>query len=183
MKKKTKVQLKNKLLNITADLLEHLYFIGGDTLSAALSKKEAYKIFNSNYYHKYTETPFTKWLDRLRNEGYVTYKHGSNSFEFTTKTKIKLAKLIGEKLPEQEVYSFFSFDIPETMRDNRNGFRHSIKNLGCKQVQKSLWVTNKDIYDLVQAFALEFGVEQYLISIISAKTDVDGLLDRMFFLK
>jgi len=181
MKRKTKAIIKNKLLNITADLLEQLYFMGGDTFSAALSKKSAFKIFNNNYYHKYTETPFTKWLDRLRSEGYVSYEHGSDSFEFTTKTKLKLAREIGENCSEHDIYSFFSFDIPETKRTQRNKFRIAIKKLGCKQIQKSLWVTNKNIFDYVQLFALELGIERYIISIISSKTDIDGLLDKMFY--
>ena len=183
MKRKTKVILRDKILNITTDLLEHLYFTGGDFLAASLSKKKAFKIFNNNFYHKYTETPFTKWLDNLRDQGYITYEHGSESFEFTNKTRIKLAKQISEKVEEQDVYSFFSFDIPETKRDRRNGFRNAIKNLGCKQIQKSLWATNKNIYDLVQIYAREFGVEQYVISIVSSQTDIDGLLDRMFYIK
>lgn len=172
--------LKEKLLNITADLLEQLYFMGGDTFSAALNKKSAFKIFNSNYYHKYTDTPFTKWLDRLRSQGYVSYEHGSDSFEFTNKTRIKLAKQIGSKVNIADQLLFISFDIPETKRNNRNRFRKSIKELGCKQIQKSLWVSNKDIYDIVQVFALECEIGQYVITIVSSQTDIDGLIEHMF---
>jgi len=183
MKRRTKVILKDKLVNITVDLLEFLYFAGGDTFSAMLSKKQAFKIFNDNFYHKHTETPFTKWLNNLRDQGYIAYKPGSTSFQFTNKTKIKLAKPIGEKIKETEIYYFFSFDVPEKKRDSRNGFRKTIKNLGCKQIQKSLWAINKDVYDFVQMAAREFGVEQYIISIVSSKTDIDGILDRLFYLK
>lgn len=183
MKRKTKVILKHTLLNITADLLETLYFFGEDSFSAILSKKEASKIFHSNYYHKYTDTAFTKWLDRLRNQGYINYESGSESFEFTNKTKIKLAKQIGKNKPELDIYYFFSFDIPETMSASRNRFRKAIKHLGCKQIQKSLWVINKDVYDYVQMLAREFSVEKYVISVVSSQTDIEGLLDRMFYIK
>lgn len=183
MKKKTKIILKNKILNLTADILESLYFAGGETSRGSISKYDAFNIFNSDYHHKYTDTPFVKWLNNLRTQGYVNFKHGAESFEFTNKTKIKLAKQIGQKCPVQDIYSFFSFDVPETKRSSRDGFRKAIKNLGCKQIQKSLWATNKDIYNFIQIYAREFGIERYVISIISSQSDIDGLLDRMFYQK
>lgn len=180
MKRKTKNKIKDKLLNLTADLLESLYFAGGDTFLAAISKKEAFRIFNENYYHKYTETPFTKWLDRLRRQGYISYAPGSTSFEFTSKTKIKLAKAIGSRIGESNNYHFISFDIPEPQRKSRDNFRKAIKNLGCRKIQKSLWVINKDVYDYIQMLAHEFKIEKYVINIISSQSDIDGILVRMF---
>ena len=183
MKKKSKNILKNKILNLTADILESLYFSGSNVSRGSISKYDAFNIFDQDYYHKSTETSFTKWLNNLRAQGYIDFEHGAESYEFTNKTKIKLAKQIGQKSVECDGYSFFSFDVPEKKRSSRDGFRKAIKSLGCKQIQKSLWVTNKDLYDIVQIYAHEFRIERYVISIISSQTDIDGLLDKIFHLK
>jgi len=52
--------------------------------------------------------------------------------------------------------------------------------LGFKQIQESLWVTNHGVYDLVQEIALEMNIKKYIINIISAKSDIDGAIDKMF---
>jgi len=180
MRRTTKTKIKERLVNITIDLLEHFYNAGGNFLTASISKKEAYRIFNSNYYQTYTEVPFAKWLYRLRDQGYVTYSPNSESIEFTFKTKLKLLKQIGQKIDESTKYHFLSFDIPEKLRKSRDTFRGAIKDLGYERVQKSLWVINKDVFEIVQAVAYEIGIEKYLVNIISAQSDIDGILDKKF---
>jgi len=179
MKRNTKAKIKDKAVNITIELLEYLYNIGGTTFDAVISKKAAYKIFKQNFYKQYTEVPFTKWLYRLRDQGYLKYSTDSDSVEFTTKSKLKLidrVKLVSDELDQ---FHFISFDIPEYRRSARAYFRRAIKSLGFKQVQASLWVINKDVYELVQEFARELNVEKYIANIISAKSDIDGIIDKM----
>lgn len=180
MKRSTKNKIKDAVINITIDFLEQMYIAGGNIAVASISKKEAYKIFHGNYDTTYTEVPFAKWLYRLRDRGYITYTHGSDSIEFTFKTKLKLIKQIGKTIDESNSYHFISFDIPETLRKSRDTFRKAIKDLGYKQIQKSLWVINKDVFDLVQSVAYGIGVEKYIVNVISAQTDIDGVLDKMF---
>ncbi|MFA5158358.1 MAG: hypothetical protein WC451_04220 [Patescibacteria group bacterium] len=176
MRKSSK--LTNNIKVFTSDLLKHLIFATENILAASLSKKRAYKIFNELYGFE-TKTSCSKWLNNLRSQGYIRYFRSSNSVEFTTKTKIKLAKVIANRMQSTSVYCFFSFDVPERLKGNRNKFRKSIKDLGCKQVQRSLWVTNKDIYNLVQQIAEEYKVQEYIISIISTKTDVDKTIENL----
>ena len=180
MKQKVKNKIKQKLVNVTIDLLESFYNAGGDILTASISKKEAYKIFNSNYHNTWTEVPFAKWLYRLRDQGYITYTKGSDSIEFTFKTKLKLMSQIGKKVNESNNYHFISFDIPEVLRKSRDSFRTAIKSLGFKQIQKSLWVINKDVYQVVQLISYGLGVEKYIANIISSQSDIDGVIDKMF---
>lgn len=180
MKRSTKAKIKDRVINITIELLEYLYNVGGTTFDAAISKKAAYKIFNQNFYKQYTEVPFAKWLYRLRDQGYLKYSADSDSVEFTTKSKLKLLDRVNLASTELDQFHFISFDIPEYRRSSRANFRIAIKSLGFKQVQASLWVTNKDVYNLVQEFALELNVEKYIANIISAKSDIDGIIDKMF---
>ena len=72
-----------------------------------------------------------------------------------------------------------SFDIPAKFNYNRNKFRKIIKKIGFVKVQQSLWVTNKDVTDLVEAAIYECDVEKYVAYIVSQKSDIDGLITKM----
>jgi len=180
MKKTTKTKIGDKLVNITIDLLEYFYNVGGNTFDATISKQKAREIFYGNYYQTHTEVPFAKWLYRLRDQGYITYTPGSDSFEFTLKTKMKLIDKIGNIAVESIYYHFVSFDIPEKFSKARNAFRRALKALGFKRIQDSFWVINKDVYSFVQEIAFELKVEKYIVNIISAQSDIDGVLNKMF---
>ena len=166
------------IVNITADLLEHFIIAAENILTASVSRKKAYQMFNSRY-GDISRSSSSKFFNNLKRQGYLKYEKSTDSFVFTTKTKIKLAKVIGKNIGLSKKFCFFSFDIPEQLKFNRDKFRKSIKDLGCKQIQKSLWVTNKNIYDLVQEIAEELGIEKYIICIISEKTDIDQTIRRI----
>lgn len=180
MKRSTKAKIKNKLVNITLEILEYFYNTGGFTMDAMISKSAARKIFYGNFYRTYTEVPFAKWLYRLRDQGYLSYTPGTESIEFTFKTKLKFLRQIGKHIDESSHYHFLSFDIPETEKTSRDTFRRAIKELGYIQIQKSLWVINKDVFDIVQAICYKFGVGKYVVNVISQETDIDGILDKKF---
>ncbi|MCX6812805.1 MAG: hypothetical protein NTW79_04310, partial [Candidatus Berkelbacteria bacterium] len=171
-------RLFDEINHYQTDILSHHF--ERELATAPLSKKEAYKIYYGNYHHVYSEVPFAKWLYRLRDSGYINYKHNSESIEFTFKTKLKLMNKIGEKFEESNLYHFISFDIPEELRRTRDSFREAIKDLGYKQVQKSLWVINKDVFEIVESVAYEMKIEKYLVNLISKESDIDGVLDKMF---
>lgn len=48
------------------------------------------------------------------------------------------------------------FDIPESERRTRNFFRRFLKEAEFKQLQKSVWITRKDVFceleDLIKSF-------------------------------
>jgi len=90
MKRSKKAKIKDRVINLTIEILEHFYNIGGAPLEAAFSKKSVYKIFNQNIYREYSEVPFAKWLYRLRDQEYLCYSANSDSVQFTTKSKLKL---------------------------------------------------------------------------------------------
>jgi len=180
MKRSTKAKIKDRMVNITIEILEYFYNMGDMTAKAIINKSLAKSVFDKNIYKTYTEVPFANWLYRLRDQGYLKYTADSESIEFTLKSKLKLLNLIGKKAAETNYYHFISFDIPEKLKKLRDAFRRAIKNLGFKQIQKSLWVINKDVYQLVQEIALELKVEKYIVNIISAQSDIDGVLDKLF---
>jgi len=167
---------------ITAKVLECLFNTLEDFAELAISKKAAYRhlsVFDKEY--EWTETKLGKWVESLKREGYIEFKEisGKRSIEFTDKGRIKIVELIASKIPCDGLNRFVSFDIPNDLRNQRDGFRKAIKKMGFRQLQQSLWVINKDVGDLVQIAEYEFGVEKYSAYIVSNHSDVDGVIKKI----
>lgn len=113
------------------------------------SKKDAYEILNRNFGGSWTRTKSSKVLHNLRRDGYLEIESGSaGSIKFTSKGKLKILDQISNNLPLDGRYCFVSFDIPEDLRVRRDSFRRAIKGIGFKQIQRSLWVSNKNAAEL-----------------------------------
>ena len=109
----------------------------------------------------------------LKRQNYIDVSQG-DSIEFTTKAKIKA---IDKFIPFDQAdhrRRLVSFDIPETKRRERDGFRRAIKNMGFRQVQKSLWVIDKNIGNLVEIAALDFKVEKYVAYFVVEKSNIEN---------
>lgn len=170
-----------KAKTITASVLESLFNTLEDFADLATSKKAAYRhlsIYDKNY--EWTETKLGKWIASLKQEGYIrsTLEGTSDSIELTNKGKIKIVESIASKINPDKINRFVSFDIPENFRKERDGFRRAIKKMGFVQIQKSLWVIDKDVSDLVQIAQYEYGVEKYTAYIISSCSDIDGIIQK-----
>lgn len=167
MAKKTDV-----LLNIiygACDLIDSLTITRGDLWNV---------INGGDYDRNWSRRKFTQTLHNLNNSGFIDL--AGNSVQFTDKAKIRIIDQIAKNIDEDSSFRFISFDIPESMRAQRNAFRKAIARLGFKQVQKSLWAINKNVGELVELAAYEYGVGQYIVYIASNKSDIDGLLEKKF---
>jgi DNA-binding transcriptional regulator PaaX len=175
-------KLKSKVKNITLEIIDCLLKFTETFLVASISKKDAWKIINGNYNFEWTRTKFAKQISSMEHRGYLNIvdSNGQKSIEFTNKAKIKVLDKLAERKKADNKLRFVSFDIPEDKRQNRNLFRKSLKKLGFKQIQKSLWVVNCNVGDLVELAAYEFQVEKYIVYLVSEKTDIDGLISKMF---
>lgn len=175
--------LKAKIKSITVTILENLWDSINELGETAFDRRAAFRIaYGNTYLGKYNYSRYSQHIDSLHRRGYIKYsqREGQNSIVLTNKAKLKILDRIFEGLPHDSKYRFISFDIPEKMRKNRDQFRRSIKQLGFRQIQKSLWVTNRNVGEYVEIAAYELGVEQYVAYIIAEKTDIDGLIDKMF---
>ena len=83
---------------------------------------------------------------------------------------------IADKLAPEKRFYFVSFDIPEKMRRNRDSFRRTIKRLGFREIQKSLWACNKNAGKYVEMAAIEYGVANFVVYIASDNTNVNSTL-------
>ncbi len=54
------------------------------------------------------------------------------------------------------------WDIPEQRRVIRNLFRRNLKKWGFKHLQKSVWVSKMDIYNKLEGYIKELGIENWV---------------------
>lgn len=143
-------------------------------------KYSIYSSLRKGALSQWPETKITRQMYEMERVGYIKHNHQSDSIEFTNKARIRIIDTLSQKHEVDGMYRFLSFDIPEQKRALRDGFRRSIKRLGFKQVQKSLWVCNKNVSDLVEAIIIEYKVNEFVTYIISEKSDIDDHIGKMF---
>ena len=165
---------------ITEVFLETIYFGMETAGSLTYGKSSLYSSLKEGPFSQWSNTKISKKLFDLEISGYIKHDRQSDSIEFTNKAKIRIIDSISNKHEVDGIFRFLSFDIPEQKRALRDGFRRAIKRLGFKQVQKSLWVCNKNVGDLVEAIIEEFKVDEYVTYIISQKSDIDEHIEKMF---
>lgn len=118
-------------------------------------RRRAYRgdLFNLN--GEYGES-FKTCLRHLKRHGYIEIenKDGKTLYELTAKGEMEARKYqIKIKLKQQKWdgrWRLIIFDVPEQEKKLRNGFRKTLKFLGCKQLQQSVWVTPCDIFDYLE---------------------------------
>lgn len=55
------------------------------------------------------------------------------------------------------------FDIPEEKRIIRNLFRRNLKKWGFKHLQKSVWISKRNVFDKLEAYIKDLGIEKWVI--------------------
>lgn len=170
MNKKQKVKKIAK--SITIGFLDCLLSIA-ESFMVCMDRKDMYKVLNGYYDNELTIEKISKHFCDLRRRGYIEVSKDNNSVCFTNKAKLKIVDKIAEKLKTEDKYYFVSFDIPETFRSNRNHFRRTIKRMGFREVQKSLWVCNRNVGELVEIAAEEYKISEYIVYIISDITNIN----------
>lgn len=174
-----KKEAKRKLINFTHDILD--FFLGiPESFAAGFDRSEFYRTMQGMPSDKVlTCSNICKIFNNFKKDGYIRVDAGSGGIEsvtFTNKAKLAVIDRLTEKLPFNEEYCLVSFDIPERLKTNRNQFRRAIKRMGFKQIQKSLWASRKRLGDLVDLASDEYGVSEYVVYFISARTNMDKFL-------
>lgn len=174
---------RGKAKSITLSVLEFLLSIPTATVDGFMSKSAVFDKYKNN---KTLTYDLRVWIENLKQRGYVEEQidskdEGNNrSVRLTNKAKLKVLDCVVGKIAIDNQYRFVTFDIPEDMRKNRNKFREALKSMGFKKIQASLWVTNKNLGELVEMVAYEYKVEKYIAYIISEKSDIDGYIAKLF---
>ncbi len=115
----------------------------------------------------------------LEQRGFIQIDRNSNSVELTNKGKIKLLEDSNNKSIDGK-WRMISFDIPENYKNKRNQLRRSIKRIGYKQVQKSLWACPFVRADEVNLIIKELQIDKYVAYLRVDKTDIKTHLKKLF---
>lgn len=106
-----------------------------------------------------------KTIQRLKEKGYLmTKKEEKNIILKLTQSgrkQVKLMKIFEDK-PWDHKWRIVIFDIPERHRKLRDALRYRLKEWQFKQMQKSVWVSKKDIVDELKSFIKEIGIENWV---------------------
>ncbi len=122
-----------------------------------------YGMPNLNRYELYRIVSRLKkkgWVETIKNENKVVVK-------LTSKGKNQLA--IEKALKSNKWDGKFRvviFDIPEKNKKVRDILRWRLKAWGFKYLQKSLWVSKKDITEPIREFIKELGVEKWVMVLV-----------------
>jgi len=76
-------------------------------------------------------------------------------------------------------WRFLSFDIPEDYKSARLNLTRTLRRIGYKPVQKSLWVCPFCKADEISLIVSELGVAQYVANFTINKTDIEDHLKRI----
>jgi uncharacterized protein YuzE len=164
-----KVLSKKRRPVITAELLLKIFQKADDfffclnypSLTRHMSARAA------RQYLDYKWNGLPKPLTRLKNDGMISVKKINDQVLIKITKKGKIAALqiliskIHKNLPigEQLVVAF---DIPEVARNARYMFRYSLRKMGFKQLQKSIWVTQHDVINEMQRFIGLLKIESWV---------------------
>jgi DNA-binding transcriptional regulator PaaX len=124
----------------------------------------------------------SKMVYSLKKNGYIDLT-GSDSVKLTNKAKMRIIDQIADSQNKECKYHLVSFDIPELMRENRNHFRSSIKRMGFKQIQESLWVLDRNVGEYVDMSAKECGVSEYVAYFVAEASNVDDHISTVLSVK
>lgn len=174
--------MKKKFKNLTIEVLDSLLGSFEDLATVSLDKKEVYRIINGTSEREWTITSISKFFNSLKSRNYIEVVKCNESelIQFTNKAKLALVDSIATRMKGDERYCFVSFDIPETMKTQRDAFRRILKKIGFIQIQKSLWVHNKSVGDLVDIAGQEYGIEDCIVYIVSDQTNINKFMQTRF---
>ena len=127
-------------------------------------------LYNTHIYARGYDRPLKKSnlslaIKQLREKGYID-KEKDGKRLIIKLTQEGKALVITEKLLRDETWDgkwrVVVFDIPEDMRKVRNVFRARLKLWGFTPWQKSVWVSKKDIKDVLRRYVYEIGIKNWV---------------------
>lgn len=172
-----------QISNLTAEIID--LFLGiPESFIYSFDREEFYRMMHGFSKEKvYTYSKIAKILHSLKRSGYVRIEKQDKDNQkiiFTNKAHLAIIDRQVARNPQDGIFRFVSFDIPEEKRRNRDQFRRSIKRMGFIQIQKSLWVTNKNVGNYVEIAANEYQVSEYIVYLVTVGTNIDWFLKDLF---
>ncbi|MCX6810768.1 MAG: hypothetical protein NTY30_03505 [Candidatus Berkelbacteria bacterium] len=131
------------------------------------------------YYPEWNNRKFDSNVRSLEHRGFIKIDRKSDSIELTNKGRIKVIENSSEKIIDGK-WRFLSWDIPEKFSVKRQSLCRSVRRIGYKQVQKSLWTCPFAKANQVDLIIKDLGLEKYVAFLLVEKTDIEGHLKQLF---
>lgn len=114
-------------------------------------------------YPKLRKSTLSQALKRLREGGLVEQVKLADDIVFRLTEEGK--GLIGDGSDEKwdGKYRIVIFDIPEQKRVIRNMFRRNLKKWGFKHLQKSVWISKRNVFDKLNSYIKDLGIEKWVV--------------------
>lgn len=121
-------------------------------------------IYAKGYERTLKKSSFAQALNRLRSQGLVESSTNNDEvlIKLTETGKDFLELELGNQRSWDGKWRVVIFDIPEQKRIVRNLFRRNLKRWGFKQLQKSVWISKRNIYDKLVAYTKDLQIEQWV---------------------
>lgn len=153
-------------------LTEKILIALDDLIQVTASVMYPYKGFGREF-HKY-EGSFSDAIYKLGRRGYLedVELEGERYLKLTTKGKLKIIKkkFLGQW---DRLWRIIAFDIEEERKKTRDVFRSKLVDIGCKPIQKSVWITPNDISteleDIINLLDLEDNVDYFISKAVTGE--------------
>ena len=169
---------REKIVDITTTILEVLFRFGGATSDALSGRKEFYNEINQRGFDRITISNRVRELISAGNIEALE-ESGTKSIRLTRKGKIKCLEQACNNETDGK-WRFVSFDIPEELKTQRLAFTRSLRRIGYKPVQKSLWVCPYNKADETQLLCDELRINEYVANFKVEKIDIENHLRELF---
>lgn len=106
-------------------------------------------------------------LSRLEKNGLIEKRKIGNEvvYKITRNGKVAALQLIIARakhpLPNDQIL-LVTFDVPEVAKLARRMFRHSLKNMGFKMSQFSVWSTNRDVVNEMKQYIKQLKIDKWV---------------------
>jgi len=166
---------KEKIKNITIHILEEISKFADEIIEPL-----TYSGMKRNlYFREGDPKKINNNIYSLERRGYIEVNRKNDSIILTSKGQIKLIENSTNDVIDGK-WRMISFDIPEIWDKKRRQLCRSIKRIGFKRVQKSLWACPFIRADEVELIVKELGLEKYVAYLIIEKVDIEKHLRQLF---
>ena len=166
-----------------------LALLAGFIVPAVITSPFAgYIIVSGLVRHYFRKSDFHREAKRLQKRGYVALTKTDKGLMVKLLgrgrrklTDIKFETLVLPKLKHWDgKWRLYSFDIPEEFKNARNMLRRKLKQMGCYNIQRSLFVYPYECREEMRQTSVHYKVEKYTLYAEASQIDIDRELRKFF---
>lgn len=147
---------------------------------------DGYAGFEDFAYHAYRQpdimelqkSQLARAIRRLRDQGLIEEVKIKNDIFFKLTSSGEDLTLSEPKVWDGK-WRIVIFDIPEQKRLVRDLFRRNLKKWGFKYLQKSVWISKRDVFEKLSIYVKDLGIERWVTVIEADKLSQEPILSNM----